>query len=174
MVGRRELKQRRLGLSESLKITITSMVSHEDLPGTDLEYVVRNDMDSAIWLVNDGWLTWRQMGPEIELSYARGRMRTGAQVFGYFPPDTVKIPPGEQLTRTIHLKWPQALDRLWNTASEANPAPGKYRVSVRIGYGATPGPEPPRSGEGVEEPVLRWQQEAVSESAMMTVFGSNS
>jgi hypothetical protein len=158
-------------LSQRVTVKIVSMVYREDLPGADFEYVVRNDSDSPIWLVNDGWLVWRRIGQEIELSYSRAKMMTGSHVFGYFPPAVVKVEPGGDVSRTIHLSWPLALDRLWNAESEASLPPGVYRVSARVGYGARPAPEPPQAGEDVEAPVFRWQREAVSEPVTLTVRG---
>jgi hypothetical protein len=46
---------------------------------------------------------------------------------------------------------------------------GEYQLSVRVGYGTVPAPEPPTVGEGAEAPVLRWQHEAVSKAARMVV-----
>lgn len=130
---------------------------------------MRNETESPIWLVDDGWLVWRQIGQEIELSYARVKMMPGAQVFGYFPPAVVKVEPRRDVSRTIQLSWPLRLDRLWNVEKEVNPSSGTYHVSVRVGYGTTPAPESSQAGEGVEAPVFRWQEEAVSKPVIMTV-----
>jgi hypothetical protein len=157
-------------LKEAVRVSIVRCNSSQgDPPETDLEYEVRNETPAPIWLVDDGWLIWRQEGQEIELSYARGKMRPGARVFGYFSPSVTKLEAGERATRSIPLTWPQPLGRLWNAESEAAPQPGAYRVSVRIGYGVTPEPEAPVLGEGVEAPVLRWQQEAVSDAVPMVI-----
>jgi hypothetical protein len=130
---------------------------------------VCNNREEPIWLVNDHWLIWRQLGHEIELSYARGKMRPGAQVFGYFPPAVLKMEPDDRVSRSILLTWPHSLDRLWNAVSIAAPSVGEYRVFIRIGYGLTASPEPPGVGEGVEMPVFRWQQEALSAAVPMIV-----
>jgi hypothetical protein len=131
--------------------------------------MVRNDTDSPIWLVSDDWLIWHQSGVNIELSYARGKLRKGAQVFGYFPPAVVRIGPAQEVSQQMTLVWPQPLDQLWNSHSVAAPAPGTRQVAVRIGYGLAPEPESPQLGEGVEEPVLRWQKEAVSAPMPLTI-----
>jgi hypothetical protein len=159
-------------LKEAVRVSILRCNSSQgDPPVTDLEYEVRNEGQTPVWLVEDGWLIWRQKGQEIELSYARGRMSPGAQVFGYFPPSVAKLDTGAHVTRTIHLTWPHSLDRLWNAESEAAPPPGHYHVSVRIGYGVTPAADAPDLRDGVEGPVLRWQREAVSDAVPMNVPG---
>ncbi len=48
-------------------------------------------------------------------------------------------------------------------------APGEYEVSIRIGYAATAAPEPPKVGESVEAPVMRWQQTTVSPPVRMAI-----
>jgi hypothetical protein len=156
-------------MAGTVEVKITGISNKVDPPGSEIEYEVRNDTERPIWVVDDGWLTWRQDGQELELSYARGKMRQGAQVFGYFVPVVVKLDPGSSIMRTAHLKWPQSLDRLWNLEPQAAPAPGDYRISVRIGYGVTAEPDSPRLGEDVETPVLRWQREAVSTPVTINV-----
>lgn len=150
-------------------VAIVSAATQSEPSSTRLEYEVRNDTDTTIWLVDDGWLTWRRMGKDIELSYARGKMQPGAQVFGYFSPSVVKLEPGNSILRKVHLTWPQSLDRLWNAERYAAPPPGEYRVSVWIGYGITPEPDSPGLGEGVEAPIFRWQKEAISQPVLMEV-----
>ncbi|TAK09724.1 MAG: hypothetical protein EPO39_01755 [Candidatus Manganitrophaceae bacterium] len=129
---------------------------------TTITYAVTNRSDAPVWLVNDDWFVWRQKDSDVEISFARGPMRKGTQVFGYFPPQTVEIPPGGRIEKQFTLHWPQRLSRIWNEAEAAERPPGRFRLSVRVGYGLTPEPEPPKRGEGVEEPVLRWQKEAAS------------
>lgn len=129
---------------------------------TAITYAVVNRSPSPIWLVDDQWFVWKQMNSDVEISFARGRMQEGVQVFGYFPPKTIEIPPGGGCERTFTLTWPQRLSRIWNAADVAERPPGRFRLSVRIGYGSSPAPEPPQLGEGVEVSVLRWQKEAVS------------
>lgn len=76
---------------------------------------------------------------------------------------------GGQVRREVELTWPQRLSRLWNSEGVATPAPGRYRVRMRVGYGLTPEPPPPVAGEDIEAPVLRWQHEAVSPWVEMIV-----
>jgi hypothetical protein len=154
---------------QSVTTVITKISSSEDPWGCDLEYEVRNASQAPIWLVNDGWLIWHQSGKEIELSYARGKMRPGSQVFGYFPPAVLQVDPGSKVTKAVTLRWPQSLDRLWNQEASVAPGRDEYRLSVRVGYGTVPAPDPPSVGEGVEAPVLRWQHVAVSEAVPMIV-----
>ena len=146
------------------------MTSASDPPGAELRYVVRNDSDTTLWIVDDGWLVWRHERDRIELCYARVPMRPGVQPFGYFDPQVLALDPGEELERTVALTWPQSLSRMWNAEGEVDPEPGEYEVTVRIGYGTTPRPEPSQElGESVEAPVLAWQKEAVSEPARLVV-----
>lgn len=147
-------------MKEPVTIEITS-VSDQGV-STAITYVVTNRATAPIWLVNDDWFVWRQKTSDVEISFARGRMRKGTQVFGYFPPQTVEIPPGGRLEKQWTLHWPQRLSRIWNAAEIAERPPGPFRLAIRVGYGLTPEPEPPKLGEGVEAPVLRWQREGVS------------
>jgi hypothetical protein len=153
-------------------VRITRSTSHAAPPSTSLDFEVRNHGATAIWLVDDAWLIWRQQGSDIELSFARGRTQPGTQVFGYFPPSVEKVEPGASVVRTVRLTWPQRLDRLWNAQSQASPAPGEYNVSIRIGYGVTSEPDPPGL-EDVQAPVFRWQKEVVSPPAAMEVPNSS-
>jgi hypothetical protein len=164
-----DIKQAEIRLSQLVTVSIKELASSVDPPGCDLEYEVSNESHEPIWLVVDDWLIWKQRDRQIELSYARGKMSPGSRVFGYFPPAVLKVEPGRRVTRTVMLRWPQPLDRLWNVAPTAAPAPGEYRVSVRVGYGTVPAPELATVGEGVEVPVLRWQHEAVSNPVEMVV-----
>jgi hypothetical protein len=156
-------------MAETVTVEIVSISSQMNPPASRLEYEVRNYTSAPIWLVDDGWLIWRQAGKEIELCYARGKMRPGAQVFGYFPPSVVKTEPGGSISRVVHLTWPHPLDRLWNAEPNAAPPPGEHQVSVRIGYGVTADPDAPGLSEGVEAPVFRWQREAASTAVPMQV-----
>lgn len=149
---------------------VISEVSSQTIPPTSrIKYEVRNDTSAPIWLVSDGWLIWHRVEAQIELSYARGRMRPGSQVFGYFVPTLTKIEATYSLSLSVDLVWPQPLDRLWNAEDYAAPPPGDYLVSVRIGYGLTLDIDAPGIGESVEAPVLRWQREAVSPAVPMTI-----
>jgi hypothetical protein len=153
----------------TVEVKILNVSSREAPPSTRLEYEVRNSGDAPVWLVDDGWLIWNQDGERVELSFKRGKMRAGSQVFGYFPPATVVLNPGDSVSRPVELKWPQPLDRLWNGEELASPAPGRYQVSVRVGYGLTAEAEPARLGEGVEATVFRWQKEASSPAEPLVV-----
>lgn len=154
---------------QAIGVVILNVATQESPPATHIEYEVRNEGSSAVWLVHDQWLVWKQDGDHIELSFKRGVMRADARVFGYFPPLVVRIEPGRQLRETVELRWPVALDPLWNDGTVARPPPGTYLVSVRVGYGTSETPESPATGENVEAPVLRWQHEAVSTAVAMVV-----
>lgn len=158
-----------LAMTGSVSVMLTSILTQVDTPATQLTYEVRNRSDKPVWLVDDGWLTWRQKGKQIELSYAREKMQPGVQVFGYFSPAVAKIEPGNAVTRKVELSWPLSLDRLWNDEYQAKPDPGKYKVSIKVGYGLTPEPGPLEPEENVEEPVFRWQTSIVSNLAPMDV-----
>jgi len=154
---------------EAIIVEIVRVESRTEPPATQVEYAVKNNSSGPVWVVNDNWLIWSQAGKAIELSFKRGSMRKGSEVFGYFPPAVVRVDPGGSIRATIELAWPQRLDRLWNADSAAAPLPGDYDLRVRIGYGLTPEPEKPKHGEGVEDPVFRWQQEATSPASTMTI-----
>jgi hypothetical protein len=156
-------------MGDTVEVKILKVSSQETPPSTHVEYQVSNHGDAPVWLVDDGWLIWNQDGERIELSFKRGKMRAGSQAFGYWPPATVMLNPGDQVSRPVELKWPQPLTRLWNDAELASPPPGRYQLSVRVGYGLTAEAEPPLLGEGVEATVFRWQREASSPAAPMTV-----
>lgn len=144
------------------KVTVEITGVSDQRTSTAITYRVMNRAIVPIWLVDDDWFVWSRKNSDVEISFARGRLQKGVQVFGYFPPTVVKIRPGRCRQKSFTLKWPQRLSRIWNSAATAERPPGKFLLSVRIGYGLTPEPEPPTSGEGVEEPVLRWQKEAMS------------
>jgi hypothetical protein len=152
-----------------IQVEIIDAKSHEAPPRTLLEYEILAVGSHPVWLVDDGFLVWRQNGEEIELSVAREPLQPGAHPFGYFNPAVVKLQPGERVRRLIELRWPLSLARLWNEAGVAAPAPGRHQVRVRVGYGLTPSPDPPNAGESVEAPVRRWQREAISPPAEVEV-----
>lgn len=156
-------------MTSDVLVTISEITATSDPPKTRVEFVVRNNRIASIWLVNDRWLIWRQNGQAIELGLERGGMRPGAHVFGYFSPDVVKVESQSAYRSAVELQWPLPLDLLWNDLEEAAPAPGLYQTSVRVGYGLTEKAEPPKLGERVQAPVLRWQREAVSDAVAMQI-----
>lgn len=150
-------------------VSIVSAIVQVSPPAWHLEYDVRNLGEGVVWLVVDENLVLRHEEAHIELSYARGKMQPGVQVFGYFDPEVVEVPPGGSLRQSVEITWPCPLSDIWNTEREATPPPGKYEVSVRIGFALTATPEPPQVGEDVEAPVLRWQREAVSQPVRIEI-----
>ena len=150
-------------LAGKVIVSIVSALVRTSPVAWHLEYEVRNTEQTPIWLVVDESLVLRRDGQRIELSCARGKMTPGAQPFGYFDPKVVEVPPGGSVRRSVEIAWPARLSGLWNAEREVAPPPGEYEVSVRIGHGTTPKPQPPGLGESVEAPVLRWQKEAVSQ-----------
>jgi hypothetical protein len=152
----------RESLGENVSVSIVSAVVQVRPPAWHLEYDVHNQGRDMIWLVVDESLVLRIDGARIELSYSRGKMQPGVQVFGYFNPKVIKIPPGESLRRSAEIAWPCRLSDIWNAQREATPPPDEYDVSVRVGFASTAEPDPPEVGEDVETPVLRWQKEAAS------------
>lgn len=156
-------------MNAPVKVMVRRVTSGAAPPSTQIDFDVRNDSAVPVWLVDDGWLIWSQSGNRVELSLARGEMRKGSAVYGYFPPAVARVDPGKSVSRTIRLTWPLRLDRLWNTSPQAAPAPGTYEVSVRVGFGLSTAPDAPGVGESVEAPVLRWQHQAVSDPVAMTV-----
>lgn len=132
-------------------------------PGLEVTYEVHNGGEDPVWVVDEDDLVWSREGDRIELSYARAPMDGGAEPFGYFEPAVTEVGAGESIRRTVQLSWPLELNPLWNDHFEVDPPPGSYDLRVRIGYGNTPEPESPDLDEEVEEPVLRWQHEAVSD-----------
>jgi hypothetical protein len=155
--------------ASDVEVEITEARSQRVPPSTRLDYEVQTVGSRPVWLVDDGFLTWRQDNGQIELSLAREPLQPGAEPFGYFNPTVVKLEPGEQVQRRIELSWPQSLSPLWNPSSIAAPPPGRHPVSVRVGYGLSPAPDPPEAGAPVEAPVLRWQHEAVSPAIAVDV-----
>ncbi len=155
--------------SKAVVVKIVSVSSQTIPPGILLEYEVFNGSDTHIWMVDDDWFIWRQTGKHIELSFARGKMRSSVEVFGYFLPSVVKIDPDDKISKVIKLTWPQPLNKIWNEKSIIAPAAGDYTLSVRVGYGFTPGPDESRIEIDVETPVLCWQREAVSQTVQFKV-----
>src|SRR5260370_25252719 len=87
-------------------VSIVSALVRVSPSAWHLKYDVRNTGQVVIWLVVDESLVLRRDNAKIELSYAREKMKPGVQVFGYFDPKVVKIPPGGSLRRvgadTLH------------------------------------------------------------------------
>ena len=156
-------------MAGAVLVSIVSANVRESPPAWLLDYEVRNESRAAVWLVVDESLGFRREGSRIELSYARGPMQAGAQPFGYFDPEVAELPAGGSVRRHLEIPWPSPLSTLWNEQRAAAPPPGEYEVSVRIGYAGTPSPEPPRDGESVEAPVLRWQRTAESPPVRIAV-----
>ncbi len=152
-----------------VKVNITHITKGSDPGTTIIDYRVENHGSAPIWLVDDGWLVWRQQGSDVELSYARAALQPGVEVYGYFNPEVVKIKPNTHVVRHIELSCPLALSRIWNTDSEVMLPQGVYDITIRIGYGLTREPQKPVLGESVETPVLRWQKEAKSSPARMQI-----
>jgi hypothetical protein len=150
-------------------VVILALTALPDGRGVEIEYQVRNRSRASIWLVDDGFLSWHQSGAELELSYARERMRPGAQPFGYYDPKVVELAPGARLNRKVQLTWPQPLDRLWNPVKEGELTPGEHPLKIKIGYGHSSKPPDPKLHEGVEAPVLRWQNVASSAAVTLKV-----
>ena len=143
-------------------VEIVDVISGLAPPTTAVTYEVRNTGSAPVWLVDDGWLVWRQAENRIELSFARATMRPDAQPVGYFDPDVAEIPPGSALRRRASLQWPQKLSTLWNAEPYAAPAPGRHSLSVSVGYGLTPEPSELADDPDVEGDVLRWQRVVAS------------
>jgi hypothetical protein len=149
-------------LAEKVLVSIVSANAQVNPSAWHLEYDVRNSGQAAVWLVVEESLVLRCDDAHIELSYARGQLQPDVQVFGYFDPQVFKIPPGGSRRQSVEITWPCRLSDIWNAERETTPAPGEYEVSVRVGFASTAAPEPPKVGESIEAPVLRWQEEAVS------------
>lgn len=152
-----------------ISVEIVRITTESEHPITRVNYQVNNESDIVIWLVNDQWLVWLQENRQIVLAFARGKMQKGVHTFGYFPPTTLMIDPGQSLTQEIVLAWPLSLDRIWNERAIAAPTPGEYQVAVRVGYGLSPEPGVPVLGESVEDPIWRWQREVTSLPATMHI-----
>jgi len=149
-------------MSGTVLVSIVNLIMQVSPPAWQMEYEVRNLEASEIWLVVGESLMLKHDNKQIELSYARGKMQPGVQVFGYFDPQVVKIPAGGSLRRSVEINWPCRLSDIWNEVREVELSPGEYEVSVRIGFALTAKPKAPKVGEDVEDPVLRWQKTAVS------------
>ncbi|SRR5216683_373165 len=150
-------------------VSIVSALVRVSPSAWHLKYDVRNTGQVVIWLVVDESLVLRRDNANIELSYAREKMKPGVQVFGYFDPKVVKIPPGGSLRRLVEITWPCRLSDIWNDEREAMPPPGVYKVSVRIGFASTAAPKAPKVGEGVEAPVMAWQKTTVSPAVQIAI-----
>lgn len=150
-------------------VSIVSAVVVVSPPAWRIEFEVRNHGDATLWVIADESLVFRQDDGRIELSYARGRMQPGAQVFGYFDPEVVALAPGASVRRWVEIAWPCRLSGLWNDRPVAAPSPDEYDVAVRVGFASTPSPPAAAEGEHVEAPVLRWQRAAVSRPIRIAV-----
>jgi hypothetical protein len=157
------------GARADIVVSIVRAELDERTPAWHIDFEVRNNGDSTLWVIAGESLVFRQDDGRIELSYARGRLRPGAHAFGYFDPETVALAPGGTVLRSVEIGWPCRLNDLWNERREAAPAPGVYDVTVRAGYATTASPPAPMIGEGVEAAVFRWQREAVSQSVRISV-----
>mgnify|MGYP003585310988 FL=1 len=134
-----------------------------------IAYEVCNTGVATVWLVDQEHLTLHMAPGHIELSYARSPLRSGVQVFGYFAPQVTPLDAGTCVQREATVEWPCTLSTLWNASSLADPPPGRYTVTVRIGFGATPAPGASQVGDAVDAAVLRWQHAAVSGSVMLGI-----
>jgi hypothetical protein len=160
--------------SPAVAVDITDASSTQDPPATRLTYRVRNETGATIWLVDDGFLAWRQDGRLIVLDFSRVPMRPGVQPFGYFNPRVVAVESRDEVSREVSLDWPLDLSGLWNADDVVAPAPGRYDVVVRVGYGESPEPPPVEDlSQSVEAPVLAWQRVAESEPAGVDVPASD-
>jgi hypothetical protein len=155
-------------IHEMVLVSIVSASVTVSPPAWNIEYEVHNSGQPEVWLVVDESLTLRRKNNHIELSYARGKMQPGVQVFGYFDPKVVKLSPGESLRRFVNIAWPCHLSDIWNDERVSTPPFGIYKVTVRVGFALTAAPELEGS-ESVEGSVLRWQMEAVSPSFQMEI-----
>ncbi len=149
-------------------VSIVSATVTASPPAWNIAYEVHNTGQSVVWLVVDESLKLRRKNNHIELSYARGKMQSGVQVFGYFDPKAVKLLPGESLRRFVDITWPCHLSDIWNNERVSSPPFGIYEVTVRVGFALTAAPKL-EGGESVEGSVLRWQMEAVSPSVQMEI-----
>jgi hypothetical protein len=156
-------------MSGGVVVDITAVSNATEPPLTRLAYAVCNAGGRPVWMVDDGWLVFRQDGDRIELSFARGRLQKGVQVFGYFAPAVLRLDCGEIANRHVTLTWPLPLDRIWNAERIAAPAPGEYRLSVGVGYGMTPQADAPNSDESVDAGIRRWQRLALSAPVIVRI-----
>jgi len=153
----------------SMQVQITQAQAQAHPSAWQIAYEACNAGGQTLWLVDEPALTLRQTPGRIELSYAREPLRPGALPYGYFNPRCTPLASGECLQRQVNIAWPARLSALWNPAREAAPAPGDYAVTVRLGYGKTPEPDAPQPGEDVQDPVLRWQHQALSTPVTLTI-----
>jgi hypothetical protein len=149
-------------MARKVEVVIVSAKAEINPPSWEIEYSVHNHTPAMLWLVVEESLVLKRDGARIELSYSRGRMQPGVQVFGYFVPTVIDLPPGRAVSQSVQIGWPCRLNDIWNSEREVALPPGQYEVSVRVGFASTPAPPPPEVGEDVEAPVLRWQEEAAS------------
>lgn len=152
-----------------VSVAITRISTRTAPAASRIRYRVRNGGSRRVWLVADDWFTWRQQEQAIEISLKRERLQAGGQVFGYFVPEVVPVDPAGQADRRLELSWPQRLSPLWNDGEVAAPAPGRYELSLVIGFGRSPAPPDPGSAAEVEQVVLDWQQEARSAPATLEI-----
>lgn len=129
---------------------------------TLLTVTILNSGAAPVWVVADPWFTWREADGAAELSLTRERMHGDAQVFGYFDPEVHELAPGQTWDREVELRWPLRLSRLWNDQDEVSLSAGTHPLRVRVGYGRVASPAPIAGSTSVEEPVLQWQQTALS------------
>jgi len=146
----------------AIQVHITQAQARADCSAWQIAYEACNTGADILWLVDEPALTLRETPGRIELSYARAPLQPGVQAFGYFPPHSVALAPGDCRQRSVHISWPARLSLLWNPVRDAAPAPGSYAVAVRVGYGETPAPDAPQADEDVQDPVQRWQRTALS------------
>ena len=119
------------------------IVAAESRP-REVRYVVRNEGDAPIWVVDDGWLAWRQDGRQIELGFQRAPMQPGVEPFGYFGPQVVGARARRRAERAVALSLAAAARPHLERGGQGRAGPGEYEVAVRVGYGETP--EPPPAG----------------------------
>ena len=155
--------------AQAVLVSIVSATVQTNPAGWQIEYEVKNTGPAAIWLAVDESLVFRQTDDRIVLSYARAKMLPGVTVSDYVDPKVVEIRPGQSVRQSVQIAWPLRLNDIWNPERRVLPAPGEYEVSLRVGVAAMPKPKPPRSGEGVEARVLRWQREAASPPFRMRI-----
>ena len=161
-------------MTDKVGVSILRLEQQLDPSGhaTILRFCVNNNSSHLLWVVDDGWITWHQHGEHIRLSYKREKMKAAVQVFGYFPPQTVTLSPGQQIERETRLAWPLPLSRIWNDMDHASPVPGKYQLSIAVGYGEDASIHKAKAIDSisqVEEYILKWQKEAVSAEVTVTV-----
>lgn len=119
----------------TVTVEITEVTTMPSPPTSEVTFRVHNHSGASIWLVDDGWFTWRKEGEHAEISLKRERLEPGAQVFGYFVPQVSELTPGQAASRTLRLEWPHRLSRAWNRNEYAAPPPGRYSLSIVVGYG---------------------------------------